>query len=72
MFNKLNIMVAIRRAVAGFSNLKLTPENISVTNYSGVGPKKGVIALHRDIKRQKLSRYPKVHQGAGECERRAR
>jgi len=69
MFNK-RLLMAIHTALANIIKPPKLPNTIRASGFSGVGPKKGMMSYHRDIKKQKLSRYPTVHQGVRECARR--
>lgn len=71
MFNNRNLIAQITKAIAkSFGKPDTSFKQTKVDTFQGVGPKKSMMEHHRDIKKQKLSRYPKIHQGARECARR--
>ena len=70
MLNPAAVMRSVAAAMGKMS--KKNSRMSSIPQFLGVGPKKGMMSYHRDIKKQKMSRYPRVHQGAKECARRRR
>jgi hypothetical protein len=71
MFNN-RLLIAINTALSSIIESPKAPilKRLGNTGFSGAGPKKGMMSYHLDIRKQKLSRYPTVHQGSRECARR--
>ena len=72
MFKRTDLMRNIITSVAAAIGSTNKPSKNTPASrlWVGVGPKRTIITLHKEVAKSKLSRYPKPHQGAQECARR--